>query len=167
MQKQAPVAYTGRLGQPISLPQDAIQWLQADIRYTLAGKLLSTAYQPPPLRAVVAFSDGSEYEYRAIKSIVNGDIIANPFINNLQQARLFLATGQGRRIETICFEAAATWAYQADFSYTLQTIVPSGFAAAELPTSPVKLGSSVTVYDAGLLLDSWYAVDTADPLCCR
>ncbi|MFZ2488197.1 MAG: hypothetical protein WAZ19_08735 [Anaerolineae bacterium] len=158
----------GALGQTISLAgsQD-IQILQADISYTLAGRAISLLYQPPPLNATLLFSDGSSSSYRAVKSLVNGGIIVNPFVSDIGQAHLFFALGQSRQVTGIRFESPAAWAYKTSFSYTVRRIALDNPSPIELPMTPVVPPVTMPIRDASLLPDSWYAADSADSVTCR
>ncbi|MEZ4769876.1 MAG: hypothetical protein R2844_15770 [Caldilineales bacterium] len=61
---------TAKLGEFIDLPpSDALQFISADIEYSLAGKVLRTVYQPRLLWVTVEFEDGETRTFQAVKTL--------------------------------------------------------------------------------------------------
>ena len=124
---------TVRLGDFIELPaSQEMQFFSADIQYSLAGKLARFLYQPPMLWVTVVFEDGERRTFRAIKPLVNDQVLVDPFLETLPQARDYLESQgkNGRRVQWVRFDVGAPWAFQPEFDYQL-----TGYAVQE-PGTP-------------------------------
>jgi hypothetical protein len=115
----------GRIGEFIALDNaEGLQYLSADIDYSLLGSLARTFYQPPLLGVTVEFEDGEQRVYRAIKPLFNDQVLMNPFFDTVQDAGTFFrARGEeGRRIQRIQFHTDAPWGFKPEFTYRLKTV---------------------------------------------
>jgi hypothetical protein len=115
----------GRLGEFIPLADtQGLHYLSADIDYSLLGKLARTFYQPPLLNVTVEFEDGEQQEFRALKPLVNDQVLINPFFDTVQDAGAFFRSRgeQGRRVQRIRFNTEQPWGFQPGFTYHLKTV---------------------------------------------
>ena len=132
---------TARLGEYIDLPSsDALQFITADIEYSLAGKLLRFFYQPRLLWTTVEFEDGETRSYRAVKTMVNDQVLVDPFFETLDDAQVYIdSLGQdSRRVKRISFETDSPRAFQPEFTYHITQY------SVEADPAPVTLNGSST-----------------------
>jgi hypothetical protein len=116
---------TSQLGEFIPLDYTGgLQYISADIEYSLLGKLARTFYQPPLLRVAVEFEDGETQRFRAVMPLVNDEVLVNPFFDTVQSAGdFFRSNGEvGRPVRGIKFYTAKPWAFQPDFTYRLKHV---------------------------------------------
>ncbi len=114
-----------RLGETIEFAgTGGLKVMTANIRYNALGHLLRLLFQPPLLQVTVHFADGEERTYRAIQSIVNGQVLVNPLVDSPDTAEQFFATGGqgGRTVTSIRFDAPPGAGFQPDFTYFLKEI---------------------------------------------
>lgn len=114
-----------RLGQTIELADtDGLQVMTANIRYNTLGHLLRILFQPPLLQATVRFADGEERTYRAIQSIVNGEVLVNHFVETPDEAEQFFSSGGqgGRRVTSIRFDTPSGSGFQPEFTYQIKEV---------------------------------------------
>jgi hypothetical protein len=118
------------LGEYIELEETAaLQYLSANIEYSLLGGLVRFIFQPPPLEVTVQFQDGEERTYRAVKTIVNGGVLVNKFVDSLDLAEAYFSSvGQaGKPVAKIKFHTSRPWGFEPEFTYRLKSItVESG-----------------------------------------
>lgn len=113
---------TARLGEFIELEaSDALQYLTADIDYSTAGKLYRFLYHPRLLWVTLEFEDGETRTFRAVKPLVNDQVLVDPFLETLADARLYLESlgREGRRVRRLRFETDAPWAFEPEFTYSV------------------------------------------------
>lgn len=116
-----------RLGDTITLEEaEGLQLMTAQIRYNTLGHLLRAIFQPPLLTVTIQFADGEERTFRAIQSIVNGEVLVNPFVDSLDAAQQFFTPGgrTTRPVTAIRFDAPAGIGFRKDFVYQLREVVP-------------------------------------------
>ena len=115
-------AGTARLGEYIELPSsDSLQFITADIEYTLPGRLARFFYQPRLLWVTVEFEDGETRRFRAIKTMVNDQALVDPFFETLDDAETYLGSlgSDSRRVKRIRFETDSPRAFQPEFRYQI------------------------------------------------
>jgi hypothetical protein len=117
---------TSRLNEEIPLKQtDDLLMMSFDIQYSLPGKLMRTLYQPPPLYVTVTFDNGDQETFKAIKSVVNGEVQVNKFFKKTGQAVSFFG-GPGtpdKEAVSIRFHSPEAWGFVPNFSYAIKSIV--------------------------------------------
>jgi hypothetical protein len=115
----------GSLGEFIELDDSAgLQYLSADIDYSLLGTLARFLYQPPFLKVLVEFEDGEQQTFRAIKTLVDDEVLVSPFFDTVADAGAhFRSNGeQGRRVQRIQFFADKPWAFEPKFTYEIKNV---------------------------------------------
>ena len=117
-----------RLGEFIELPpSDSLQFITADIQYSLLGKLARFFYQPRLLWVTVEFEDGETRRYRAVKTMVNDQALVDPFVETLDDAEVYLESlgRDSRRVARVRFETDSPRAFAPEFTYQItQYAVP-------------------------------------------
>ncbi|MCB0199245.1 MAG: hypothetical protein KDI03_04160 [Anaerolineae bacterium] len=117
---------TARLGEFIDLePTDALQFITADIEYSLRGKVERFLYQPKLLWVTLEFEDGETRTYRAVKTMVNDQALVDPFVETLDDAQVYLESlgRDGRRVKRVRFETDLPRAFQPEFTYHITQVV--------------------------------------------
>lgn len=156
-----------RLGETIALDRGGVQLLDADIGYTPLGRLVTTLYQPPPLNISVIFPDGQEHTYRAVRGIVDGGMIVNPFVDQLEQADLFFDLGQGRQVAGIRFESPAPWAYRNEFSWQIKQVELQDSLQDTTRMKLLSPDAVITPTNPNVLFDGWHPLESQDSETCR
>jgi len=113
---------SARLGQLIPLTKTAeLQLMQANIQYSLLGKLVRFLFQPPKLRVVLQLEDGSEREFRAIKPLVNAGLLVNRYVEDIFDANLFVTyNGEANQaVKAIRFEGSR-WGFGGSFDWQIK-----------------------------------------------
>jgi hypothetical protein len=126
----------GRLGDFLPLENTAgLQYLSATIDYSLLGKLARTFYQPPLLKVTVEYDNGEQQTFRAIKPLVNDEVLVNPYFDSVEGAGDFFGSNgeQGRRVRQIKFYSDKPWAFEPEFTYRLKQMQVE--APAALPAT--------------------------------
>lgn len=134
-------AGAARLGEFIDLPpSDALQFMTADIEYSLAGKLARFFYQPRMLWITVEFEDGETRRFQAVKPMINDQALVDPFIETLDDAEVYLQSlgRDSRRVARVRFETDSPRAFEPEFSYHI-----TQYSVAASP-APVTLNGSYT-----------------------
>ena len=108
---------------PLDRTEDLLL-MSFDIQYNLLGKLSRTLYQPPPLYVTLTFDDGDQETFKAIKSVVNGEVQVNKFYKKAEQAvSLFGGPGEiDNHVISIRFHSPEAWGFKPDFSYSVKKI---------------------------------------------
>jgi len=76
---------TCKTGEPVALPQADGPWFaEVELKPTLAGQLLTTLFNPPHLRIVLGFEDGSKKSYRVVSNMMSTGFIVSPFVGDTQ-----------------------------------------------------------------------------------
>ena len=114
-----------KLGNYIELENtDQLQYLTADLEYSLLGKVARVFFQPPDLRVTVQLENGEERTFKAIKTIINGQILANKFVDSIGSAEEFFRSG-GRaapKVVKIKFDTPDPWGFKPEFTYQVQYV---------------------------------------------
>ena len=103
---------------------DDLLMMSFDIDYNLTGKLTRTFFQPPALYVTVKFQDGDEQTYRAVKSVINGQVMVNKFIGRTKDAIKFFAEPDksNNPVIAIRFHSPEAWGFKPEFTYTINRI---------------------------------------------
>ncbi len=132
---------TARLGEFIDLPpSDGLQFMTADIEYSLLGKFERLLFQPRRLWVTVEFEGGETRTYRAIKPMVNDQALVDPFFETLDDAQVYIDSlgHDSRRVKRIRFETDSPRAFQPEFTYHITQY------SVEADPAPVTLNGSST-----------------------
>jgi len=116
---------TAELGEFIYLDNsDELQYMTIGIKYSLLGTIVRALFQPPQLNVTLQFDNGEEQTYRAIKTIVNGGVLVNKFVDTLDSAEGFFNSGGvlGRRVKKIKFDTPDRWGFQKSYTYQIELI---------------------------------------------
>jgi hypothetical protein len=122
---QSSTEMPARLGEYIELDEtEALQYMSANIEYSMFGRLVRFLFQPPPLEVTVQFQNGDEQTYRAVKTIVNGEVLANNLVDSLDSAEAFFGGGRqaGRPVAKLKFTSPKPWGFRPDFVYQLKYV---------------------------------------------
>jgi hypothetical protein len=103
---------------------DDLTYMTADVQYDLIGTMLRSFYVPPRLLVTIKFDDGQEHTYKAIKPIINGEVLVNKFVDSLNSAEYFINFGGklNKNVDQIKFHSPHNWGYRPEFSYQFKTI---------------------------------------------
>jgi len=115
-----------QLGEYIELDEtDTLQYMTANIEYSLPGRLIRFFFQPPPLEVTVQFENGKEQSYRAVKTIVNGEVLVNRFIDSLDSAEGYFGSGgqAGEPVARIKFDSPKGWGFQPEYTYRFKYVI--------------------------------------------
>ena len=118
-------AGTARLGEFIDLPRsDTLQFMTADIEYSLLGKIARFLYRPSLLWVTVEFEDGETRRFRAVKTMVNDQVLIDPFVETLDDARVYLESlgHDSRRVKRVRFETESPRVFDPEFTYSINQI---------------------------------------------
>ena len=116
---------TARLGEFIELPSsDALQFMTADIEYSLLGKVVRFLYHPSLLWVTVEFEDGETRRFRAVKTMINDQALVDPFVETLDDAQIYLESfgRDSRRVKRVRFETDSPRAFEPEFNYSINQI---------------------------------------------
>lgn len=98
-----------RIGEEFSIRKTVYpQYLYADIRYSVMGKIQRLLFQPPEMKITVTYEDGTRQTYRVIIPIMNTGVLINKRTDTPYDASLFFFY-EGRRnanATSIKFEAS-------------------------------------------------------------
>ncbi|MGV3556653.1 hypothetical protein [Larkinella arboricola] len=97
----------------------------ARTQYTAYGKALNLFFQPPQLTMTIRAEDDSAVEYRAVPSLLQKGVIVTSRVDNLADAKEFLATQQvtHKHITDISFDQKIRW--QPGFDPAIDLIIQS------------------------------------------
>lgn len=115
-------AKKGELGLEISIPEtiDGLIYLNADVHYSLFGKIARLFFQPPYLRCKVVYQDLTEGYFRIPPPILKGGILASEKVTSESDFLRFATDGTNKKIKSLTFWSKYTWGFESNFDYNLQ-----------------------------------------------
>jgi hypothetical protein len=144
-------AQQARIGETIELADSGdLQYLSADISYNLLGKLAALVYQPPLLTVTVELVDGQTFTYRAIRPLVNHEVLINRLIDSQDAAHGLFSFGLAPKIAQVTFDTPDPWGMRKDFRYTIKHIQVED--ASVQGSLPVDLAGDLTLRSATAIL---------------
>jgi hypothetical protein len=114
-----------KLGQFITLEEtNDLQYMRANIEYSLLGSIIRILFQPPRLNVTIKFDDGEERTYRAVKPMVNGEVMINKFVESTDEANSFFKHEgkKSRNVEKIKFDSPQKWGFKKNFAHQIKYV---------------------------------------------
>lgn len=79
-----------KLGEWVKIERsDNLQYLFADVQYTVLGKIKRTLYKPPKLKIVLQYENGKTRIFKAIVTILKTGVLINKSVINTLEAKAF------------------------------------------------------------------------------
>lgn len=125
-----------RLGDPLSIPHsDGLVSLEADIDYSLAGRLVSFLFRPPALTLTFVLESGRRLTYRLPRAAVRDGILVAPYVATQPHAGLFF---EGRfeeldGVRTVTIRSPFAKGFEGWFPYRLTRLVLEPPVADPIP----------------------------------
>ncbi len=115
----------GSLDQPIEVPESGTIYLHANIAYSFLGKIARLLFQPPYLRCLVTYSDGTQKSYRIPPPIVKGGILVSERVETEEEFVRFATQSIGNiRPVDVKFWSKMPWGFRHQFDYHFETVKP-------------------------------------------
>lgn len=111
----------GEMSVPIRIEDsEGLQVLYTNVKYSFLGTLRRILFQPPSLFIKVILEDGSEYDYRAVTTLVKGGVIVNrllPFTNDRADLELFVNHygTLNSKVAYVKFYSDSPWGFKDNF----------------------------------------------------
>ena len=102
---------------PFPVPtDDSFVYLQADINYSIAGRLLGILHQAAGINIKVVYSDGEATNYRSSPSMLKTGLLVSKRCDDCAGIKdMFATLGKNAvRVESIEFLSPSLWAFQKD-----------------------------------------------------
>ncbi len=111
-----------QLDEKISIPEDSILYLKADIHYSFMGKIARLLFQPAYLKCTVEYEDGTSAAFRIPPPILKGGIFISGKINDEEDFLKFYSRKKLTKIKTILFWSQHPNAFQNEFEYVFEKL---------------------------------------------
>jgi hypothetical protein len=102
-----------------------ILFVKWNVEYSLIGKLIRIAFQPPYLYVNFTYSDGQKERFRVVPSVLKGGVIANKRVRNNSEAFTFFNT-KGKNnvsIKSIKFETPYAWGFDSNCEVEVKEVI--------------------------------------------
>jgi hypothetical protein len=77
---------TSKTGATVTLPAaDGLLFAEVDLKPTLAGKLLTTLFNPPQLRISVGLGNGTTRTYKVVANMMRTEFLLSPLVNDTEE----------------------------------------------------------------------------------
>lgn len=98
--------------------------IEFNFEYSLLGKISRFFLQPPYLYYTVTYSNGKKENFRAMKRLLEGGIIASAKVTKLDEAKQFFSGNmqQNQQIRTIQFHSPFRKGFENTFSITIEEV---------------------------------------------
>lgn len=113
------------LNEPLYVDTNAIpQYLYADIKYTLAGRIKSVLFQPSLINVVFCYVTGEQDTFRAVRSILQTGVLINKEVTNTDNAEIFFKTDgiANGKVSWIKFEPSDKFSFQRKAKFRTQLL---------------------------------------------
>jgi hypothetical protein len=107
----------------IEIPETGDLYLHANIEYSIPGKVARLLFQPPYLRCLVTYRDGTEESFRIPPPILKGGILVSERVVNNDDFNRFVQRLSGnKKLERVKFWSTMGWGFKKEFDYHFETI---------------------------------------------
>ncbi|KPM48483.1 hypothetical protein [Jiulongibacter sediminis] len=122
-QKMTP--QTGLWDTQIEIPEAGDLYLHANIEYSIPGKIARLLFQPPYLRCLVTYRDGTEESFRIPPPILQGGImVSERVVSNDDFNRFVQELSGNKKPERVKFWSTMGWGFKKEFDYHFEIVVP-------------------------------------------
>ncbi|MGR3811360.1 hypothetical protein [Jiulongibacter sp. NS-SX5] len=111
------------LDESIEIPETGDLYLHASIEYSLIGRLARLFFQPPYLRCLVTYRDGTEESFRIPPPILEGGVLVSErVVENDDFLRFIQRSSGNKKPERMKFWSYMGWGFEKDFTYHFEMV---------------------------------------------